>query len=86
MSYCIKIEQEKNAKDSDARFIAKQDEKIIGYLNIKVTSNTQDKEALIEGLYIEPEYVGQGISRALMQRAEKWARNNEVKVIHVNEL
>lgn len=74
----------------NAIFIAKDNEKIIGYIYIQITSfelgPMQNKEALIDGLFVESEYRGRGISKILMQSAEKWAKEMGVKFIYVNVL
>ena len=46
----------------------------------------ENKEALIDGLYIEKKYRGKGISKLLMTEAEMWAKKNCVKYLYVNVL
>ena len=70
-------------ENTNAIFIAKNNEKIIGYVYVQVTSvddgPMKNKEALIDGLYIEEDYRAQGISKILMNKAEEWAKEKGVK-------
>ena len=75
---------------TNAIFIAKNDEEIIGYVYVKITSvdggPMKYREALIDGLYIADNHRKQGISKVLMSTAEKWAKENDVKYLYVNVL
>ena len=75
---------------SNAIFVAKENEVIIGYVYIQIISTESgpmvDKEALIDGLYINSEYRGKGIAKKLMNTAEEWAKTNGVKFLYVNVL
>ena len=77
-------------ENTNAIFIAKNNEKIIGYVYVQITSvddgPMKNKEALIDGLYIEEDYRAQGISKILMNKAEEWAKENGVKYLYVNVL
>lgn len=77
-------------ENTNAIFIAKNNEKIIGYVYVQITSvddgPMKNKEALIDGLYIEEDYRTQGISKILMNKAEEWAKENGVKYLYVNVL
>lgn len=76
--------------NTNAIFIAKNNEKIIGYVYVQITSvddgPMKNKEALIDGLYIEEDYRAQGFSKILMNKAEEWAKENGVKYLYVNVL
>ena len=71
-------------ENTNAIFIAKNNEKVIGYVYVQITSvddgPMKNKEALIDGLYIEEDYRAQGISKILMNKAEG------VKYLYVNVL
>lgn len=77
-------------ENNNAIFVAKENEKIIGYVYVQITSvddgPMKNKEALIDGLYIVDNYREQGISKTLMSTAEKWAKENDVKYLYVNVL
>lgn len=78
------------SEDNNVIFIARDYEKIIGYVYVQITSiengPMENKEALIDGLYIEKKYRGKGISKLLMTEAEMWAKENCVKYLYVNVL
>lgn len=77
-------------EDTNAVLIAKDNDNIIGYVYVQITSTEnslmQNKEALIDGLFIDSKYRGKGISKMLMSKAEEWAKKNNVKYLYVNVL
>lgn len=82
----------KNFYDKENRkiFIALEDDKIVGYIYIKITSFSEspekDIEALIDGLYVLEEYRGRNIATMLIEKAKSWAIDNNVKYISLNVL
>jgi len=77
-------------EENNAIFVAKENEKIIGYIYIQIISTDDgpmiNKEALLDGLYVEPEYRGKGVAKDLISKAEIWAKNNNVKYLYINVL
>lgn len=75
---------------NNAIFVAKEDEKIIGYIYIQITSAddgpTIDKEALVDGLYVDEQYRGKGVAKALISKVEEWAKRNDVQYVYINVL
>lgn len=81
-----KVYNEKN----NIIFIAKDNNKIVGYIYCKIDSiedgPTSNLEALIDGLYVEKEYRNQGIATKLINFAINWAKEKNVKNIYLNVL
>lgn len=75
---------------NNAIFVAKEDEKIIGYIYIKITTSNDgpmiNEEALIDGLYVDSGYRGKGVAKALISKAEEWAKRNDVQYVYINVL
>ena len=75
-------------RDNGSIFIAK-DNDIVGYIYIKqkeIDPTEKNKEAIIDGLYVEEEYRHQGIAKKLINEAKKWASDNDIKYISINVL
>lgn len=77
-------------KKNNVIFIAKDKEKIIGYIYCKISSiengPTIKLEALIDGIYVEEEYRRRGIATDLITKVKEWAKENNVKYIYLNVL
>ena len=78
------------SKNNNILYIALDDNKIIGYIYIKITTLEEGPEiypeALIDGLFVDYEYRHQGIATALMNKAKEWSAKNDVKYIKLNVL
>lgn len=86
---CNWFEKVLNDKDKII-FIAKDKERIVGYIYCRFISAddgpTIGHEALIDGLYIEEEYRKQGLASNLIDKAKEWCKNNGAKVLLLNVL
>ena len=73
-------------KDNNTLFIAKQDNKIVGYIFIKELNDPTNilKEAIIDALYVEEEYRNNGIAKSLIEKAKNYCSNNNIKYISLN--
>lgn len=71
-------------------YVAKIENKIVGYIYCKINSidngPTLKREGLIDGLYVEEEYRKQGIATKLMEAAKEWAKKMEIKYVFLNVL
>lgn len=71
-------------------FIAIVEEKIVAYIYIKTNSSddgpTKEREAMIDGLYVEEEYRNRGIATKLIVQAINWAKEVNVKYITLRVL
>ena len=45
-----------------------------------------NEEALIDGLYVDSGYRGKGVAKALISKAEEWAKRNDVQYVYINVL
>lgn len=76
-------------KKNNALFIA-IDEKIIGYLYVKINTSDNgpevDHEALIDGLFVEENYRNKKVATKLIERGKEWAKSTEAKYISLNVL
>ena len=70
-----------------AIFISIEEQKIVGYIYVKISNSgdetTQNKEGLIDGLYIEKEYRNRGIATALVEEAKVWAKEQNIKFLYL---
>lgn len=77
-------------KEYNAIFVAIIDEKIVGYIYIKITTSEQgpelEHEAMIDGLYVEKEYRNNEVATKLVKIAREWAISKDVKYISLNVL
>ena len=67
--------------------VAEENNIIIGYLYGKIVKHdetTNENEALLDALYIDPDYRKKGIGKALIDAFKKWCINNSIKRISVN--
>ncbi len=64
-------------------FVAEMDNNVIGYIAISIDELfvVSYKKMQIQGIVVDEKYKGQGIGKALMQRAEEYARENECGAI-----
>lgn len=56
--------------EEKVRFVAEEDGEIIGFSDYNKETNE------LSGLYLKPDYTGEGIGKTLLERAEKDAREN----------
>ena len=76
-------------KDNNKLFIAIDDNNIIGYIYIKLISTDgidNNKELLIDALYIEEDYRNKGIATSLINKVKEYSINNNIKYISINVL
>jgi len=76
-------------KDNNKLFIAIDDNNIIGYIYIKLISIDgidNNKELLIDALYIEEDYRNKGIATSLINKVKEYSINNNIKYISINVL
>jgi len=73
-----------------ATFVAERDGALVGYTAVQFSESppvfTRGPEATISGVYVRPDYRGEGIATALLDRAETWAsdRGCEYVTLSVN--
>ncbi len=62
----------------DQAFVCDQDGRAIAFVELRLRDYAEGSDALVvpyvEGWYVAPQCRGLGIGRALIERAEKWAR------------
>ena len=76
-------------KDNNKLFIAIDDNNIIGYIYVKLISTDgidNNKELLIDALYIEEDYRNKGIATSLINKVKEYSINNNIKYISINVL
>ena len=75
-------------KDNNAIFIAKIEDKIVGYIYVKILQDETkiEKESFINGLYVLEEYRNNKIATKLKKEKKKWSIENESKYISLNVL
>lgn len=67
-------------------FTAVDDEKIIGFIGLQIclAFEVTGKAMRIIALAVARDFQGQGVGKALIQEAEKYANDNNVSIISVN--
>jgi len=76
--------------DAQALFVAEHSEEIVGVLLIKLMTNPDDpifcprRYAYVDELAVAEQHRGQGIGRALVQAAERWASDQDMSEIELN--
>ena len=76
-------------KDNNKLFIAIDDNNIIGYIYIKLISTDgidNNKELLIDALYVDEDYRNKGIATSLINKVKDYAKENNIKYISINVL
>lgn len=77
-------------KNNNAIFVAKEDDKVIGYIYIKAITSDDGPElnnvALIDGLYVLEEYRNQKIATKLISEAKSWAKEKDILYVTLNVL
>jgi len=69
---------------SQAVFVACRDEKVVGWIDVALTSHLQSRPfALIGGLVVKEGLRGQRIGKRLCEEAEAWSRAQGVDVVRV---
>lgn len=73
------------AKPDHAIWVAENAEgAVTGWIHVFVKQLLEsDREAEIGGLVVDREFRGQGVGKALVERAERWARAKRLKSVHV---
>ena len=77
-------------KNNNIIYVAKDNNKIVGYIYCKITSiengPTIQLEALIDGIYVLEDYRNQGIATALINKIKEWAKQKNIKYLLLNVL
>ena len=77
-------------KEDNIILIAKDNDKIVGYIYVKTNylddTHVEKKEAIIDGLYVLEEYRNQGIATNLINEAKKWCIENNLKKVFIHVL
>ena len=75
-------------KDNNKIYIAMDDEKIVGYIYVKLNDprlyGEKYKEAFIDALYVDEEYRNNKIATSLIEKARIYAKENDAKKISIN--
>lgn len=75
-------------KNNKCLYIALIDNKIVGYIYVKVleldSSNKNNKEAYIDGLYVLEEYRNKNVASSLIKKAKEWCVNEDIENISLN--
>ena len=89
--YALAHRREQFRDDDSATFVAEREGALAGHVHVKRTDPApvfeRGPEGTISEVYVAPDYRGQGIADALMDRAEAWAadRGCEYVSLSVNE-
>src|SRR5690606_734742 len=83
MMYSEKALKEQIEVRNHQFFLAKEDEKTLGYLSVEVGYN-QQPVTKIHKIYILPDLQGKGIGKLLMQKAEQVALENQNAILSLN--
>ena len=62
---------------ADSTFVAEKEGHLIGFAETAVRNYAEGAEgpaAYLEGIWVDPPYRRQGVARALLEAAERWAR------------
>jgi ribosomal protein S18 acetylase RimI-like enzyme len=76
----MELLEKKIASPDNALFIALSDSKVVGFVDIQKSSNppypmfVQKDFALLDNLYVAPEFRGTGLARSLFEKAKDWAK------------
>ena len=83
MMYSEKALKEQIEVKKHQFFLAKEDERILGYLSVEVDYN-QQPVTKIHKIYILPDLQSKGIGKLLMQKAEQVALENNNTILSLN--
>jgi diamine N-acetyltransferase len=70
-------------------FIALQGTKIAGFVDVQKSSNppypmfVQKEFALVDNLYVSPEFRGTGLAHALFEKAKEWTKEHGLKSLQL---
>ena len=82
------IEERISSENESCGFIAKDGEKIIGYLIGRIleeeTGRAQSRYADLEHMFIDDKYRGKGIGRQLIDAFKLWSKSQGLKLVKVN--
>ncbi len=73
-------------KDNCKLFIAVEDNKIVGYIYVKLLGAEAleiQPSAMIDALYVEEDYRNKGIATSLISKAKEYCRDNKVNNITI---
>ena len=73
-------------KDNCKLFIAVEDNKIVGYIFVKVLGLVElevKPTAIIDALFVEEDYRHKGIASSLISKAKEYCKDNDVSVITI---
>jgi GNAT superfamily N-acetyltransferase len=76
-------------KDDNKLYVSIIDNNIVGYIFVKLQSIDgidNNKELLIDALYVEEEYRNKGIATSLINKVKEYSKNNNIKYISINVL
>ena len=77
-------------KDNNILFIAKDNDKVIGYIYLKLLTSKDNltiyNETKCDALYVLEDYRGLGIATNLINEGIKWSKNQDAKYINLNVL
>lgn len=77
-------------KNNNILYIALEENKIIGYIYVRIITSDNgpeiEHESLIDGLYVLEEYRNNGVATSLIEKAKKWSISKGVKYISLNAL
>ena len=74
-------------KEDNKLFIAKDNDKVVGYIYIKKESTDgldTNKEYLIDALYVEEEYRNKGIATSLINKVKDYCKDNNIKYLNIS--
>lgn len=83
MMYSEEALQEQIEVKKHQFFLAKENEKTVGYLSVEVNYN-HEPITKIHKIYILPELQGKGIGKLLMQKAEQVALEHQNSILSLN--
>lgn len=68
-----------NPKENDVSFVAKDGEKVIGYIRLKIADSSVD----LVSLYVDPKYTGMGVGSQLWAESKKNIPNDKKVYVEV---
>lgn len=84
----MEIEDRVSSSDVSCSYVAKEGEKVIGYLVGRIMEEETGREdsqyADLEHMYIDDAYRGKGIGEQLVNQFKAWAQRKNLKLIKVN--